>query len=95
MAKKITRLGDPSNPYTKKKVSADEAAQSRKMSEMTTPKKPKPAAKKSTAPKPSLLDRAKASGKKTIQDLNDRYGGGARKRAIDDAIEGRNSRKRS
>lgn len=92
---KITRLGDPDNPYTRKKVTAAEAAQSKKLSDMTTPKRPKSTAKKSTAPKPSLLDRAKASGKKTIQDLNDRYGGGARKRAIDDAIEGRNSRKRS
>lgn len=95
MPAKITRLGDPSNPYTKKKVTAADAAQSRRMSELTTPKKPKKSTPKPPEKKPGLLDRAKASGKKTIQDLNDRYGGGARKRAIDDAIEGRSSRKRS
>jgi len=62
---------------------------------MTTPKKPKPVAKESTAPKPSLLDRAKKAGSDQIKGLNNRYGGGARTRAIDDAIEGRSSRKRS
>ena len=91
---KITRLGDPDNPYTRKKVTAAEAAQSKKLSDMTTPKRPKPAAKAS-ASKPGLLDRAKKAGSDQIKDLNNRYGGGARKRAIDDAIEGRNSRKRS
>lgn len=94
MPAKITRLGDPANPYTKKKVTAAEAAQSKKLSDMTTPKRPKPAAKNSSTPKPSLMDRAKKAGSAQIKDLNNRYGGGARKRAIDDAIEGR-TKKRS
>ena len=73
MAKKITRLGDPANPYGKKKTPSSQAV------------KPTPravATKKVTtvtAPK----------GKGLIKDLNDKIGGGARKRAVDAAIEGR------
>lgn len=61
---KVTRLGDPANPYTKKKVTAAEAAQSRRMSELTTPKKSKKSTSKPHEKKPGLLDRAKDSGKK-------------------------------
>ena len=94
MAKKITRLGDPNNPYGRK-VSAAEAAQSKKMSDMTTPKRSKPAAKaKKSASLPDPFDRMKAAGSAKTRELNDRYGGGARKRAIDDAIEGRTSRRK-
>lgn len=88
---KITRLSDPSNPYGKGKVTRSDAK---------PPARPAPnpganrITKKTKVERPSLLDRAKSAGSGKIKELNDRYGGGARKRRIDDAIEGRTSRRK-
>ena len=74
MAKKITRLGDPANPYGKKKTPSSQAV------------KPSPRASATPAKKVPTVTAPK--GKGLIKDLNDKIGGGARKRAIDAAIEG-------
>lgn len=74
---KITRLNDPANPYGKKKVPTGRAAD-----------KPKPAA---AAPVAKKAVAAPAPKKGLIPTLNDKYGGGARKRKIDADIEGRKS----
>lgn len=75
MAKKITRLGDPANPFGKKKTPSSQAV------------KPSPRASSTPAKKAPTVTAPK--GKGLIKDLNDKFGGGARKRAIDAAIEGR------
>lgn len=69
MAKpKITRLGDPANPYTKKKVTAEEA----RRSAAAQPKaKPKPVERK----KPSVLGTLKAAA----ADVRERAGSAAKK----------------
>ena len=76
MAKKITRLGDPANPYGKKKTPTGRAVD-----------KPVPRTAPVTPRKAAPIDAPK--GKGLIKDLNEKYGGGARKRAIDAAIAGR------
>lgn len=93
MAKpKITRLGDPANPYTKKPVSAAQAKAS-------AAAQPKPKAKPVERKKPSVLGtlkaaasdmREKASGsvKKAAQGYDERQG-----RRIDSAVD-RASKKR-
>lgn len=75
MAKKITRLGDPANPYSGKRTPSSQAV------------KPKPRAPAAPAKKPPTVTAPK--GKGLIKDLNDKIGGGARKRAIDAAVAGR------
>lgn len=73
---KITRLNDPANPYGKKKVPTGREQD-----------KPKP--QKAVAAAPAARKPTKPPVKRgLIADLNDKYGGGARKRAIDAAIEG-------
>lgn len=87
---KITKLGSPDNPYGKK-VSAAQASASKRASDATTPKRPQVAKSSKAAPKPGIVDSLKAGARSQIKDLSDRYGGGHRKRMIDDAIEGRPS----
>lgn len=63
MAKpKITRLGDPANPYTKRKVTAEQARASAKALGVKAKPKPKadPPAKKRKASEPTgILGRAR------------------------------------
>lgn len=62
MAKpKITRLGDPANPYTKKKVTAEEARRSAKAVGARAPRKKKdpPATKRKPSEPTGILGRAR------------------------------------
>lgn len=75
MAKpKITRLNDPANPYNQKKIPTGRPQD-----------KPKPRA---AAPAPrQAAPAAKPKGSSLMQGLNDKYGGGARARAIDSVVD--------
>lgn len=78
---KITRLNDPANPYNVKRTptaapTPQQAAANRARSQTPAPM-PKPAPAAKPAPKQTLLGK-----------LNHDIGGGARKRALDAAIEG-------
>ena len=74
---KITRLSDPANPYNVKKIPTGRPQD-----------KPKPSrvqaeplrARATTGP-------AKTKAQSFMQGLNDKYGGGARKRALDSQID--------
>lgn len=89
MAKpRITRLGDPNNPYTKKPVSAEEARRSREQAERSKPK-----AKEPERRKPSVMDTVRAA----VDDVREKPGKVAReaneefnrrnKRRIDRAVD--------
>lgn len=82
MAKpKITRLNDPANPYGQKKSPTGRPQD-----------KPKPApvvARKTTV----VTAPAKGREPTVIDKLNRQFGGGARTRAIDAAVEGKGKRK--
>ena len=93
---KITRLGDPDNPYTKSKVV--EASNSNMKPAKTT----YPTAKKVPEDKRTKLEKVRDAlvsapgkamkaaedfGTKTMKSVNEEYGGGARKRAIDSQVD--------
>lgn len=77
MAKpKITRLSDPANPYNQKKIPTGRPQDKPK------PRAAAPAPKRVATPAP-----AKPRGGSFMQGLNDKYGGGARARAIDAVVD--------
>lgn len=79
MAKpKITRLSDPANPYNQKKSPTGRAQDKPKPGRIAVEAK---RATTSTAP-------SKSKASSLMQGLNDKYGGGARKRALDAQIDG-------
>lgn len=83
---KITRYGDPKNPYTKKPMTAAQArAANARNGVRDEPAKPKSSDKKPE--KKTLYDRAREHGKRTIQRINDSHGGGARMRAIEKKLK--------
>lgn len=88
MAKpRITRLGDPANPYTKKKVTPEQARRSAADSARTTPKRAPASKPKSRG---STIDEFAQSMKRAadtvMKNVNNQYGGGARKRELDRRI---------
>lgn len=102
---KITRLGDPDNPYTKSKVVEASNANMK-------PAVVYPSAKKTPEEKMTRLQKVRNAvvgapgramkateeyGTKAMKSLNEEYGGGARKRTIDshvDAAENPNKKKK-
>ena len=81
MAGKITRLGDPANPYTTKptKLTAERSA-----ADAAAVRAKAPAADPGysyKAPNPH------ATRKNIVERANETYGGGARKRAIDAIVD--------
>lgn len=78
MAKpKITRLNDPANPYNQKKVPTGRPQD-----------KPKPRPAAAASRKVTVTTGpAKSKVNSFMQGLNDQYGGGARKRALDAQID--------
>lgn len=81
MAGKITRLGDPANPYTTKptKLTAERSAADAAAVRARAPKE-EPYSYK--APNPHATEK-----KNIVERANEKYGGGARKRAIDAAVD--------
>ena len=81
MAGKITRLGDPANPYTTKptKLTAERSAADAASMRSRAPKD-EPYSHK--APNPMG-----GRPKNIVERANEAYGGGARKRAIDAAVD--------
>ena len=82
MAGKITRLGDPANPYTTKptKLTAERSAADAAAVRARAPKQEEYSYK---APNP----RPAPAAKNIVERANEKYGGGARKRAIDAAVD--------
>ena len=85
---KITRLGDPNNPYTKKKVTAEQAAASRAAQPKAIPA-PAPARKKPSAGQVArgAYDSLVGKGKSVLKNANAEYNERQRQR-IDKAVDG-------
>lgn len=76
---KITRLGDPANPYTAGKVTRTGPHNRPPPQTAKAPGRAAPA----PVAKPTITERAQG----LLRKANEEYGGGARKRAIDNAVD--------
>lgn len=77
---KITRLGDPANPYSGKRTPTAAPTPAQQAINRANSQKVAPVVR-TPAPK------TPAKRVPIMQQLNDQYGGGARKRAIDAAVD--------
>jgi hypothetical protein len=93
---KIVRLGDPDNPYTKKNtvVASNDTMKPTKTTYPTAKKVPEDKRSKLEKVRDALVSApgkamkaAEDFGTKTMKSVNDEYGGGARKRAIDSQVD--------
>lgn len=85
---RITRLGDPANPYTQKKTPTAAPTPAQQTANRAASRRVVAPAAPVAPPKP----KPKASG--LLQRVNEQHGGGARKRVLDAAIAGKPKPKR-
>ena len=93
---KIVRLGDPDNPYTKKNVvvASNDTMKPAKITYPTAKKVPEDKRTKLERVRDALISApgkamkaAEEFGTKAMRSINEEYGGGARKRAIDSQVD--------
>lgn len=93
---KVVRLGDPDNPYTKKNVvvASNDTMKPAKTTYPTAKKVPEDKRSKLEKVRDAMVSApgkvmkaAEEAGTRTMKALNEEYGGGARKRAIDSQID--------